>query len=266
MQQATHTWAMVLAAGDGRRLRELTTDPAGRAVPKQYCTLGRGPTLLQSAMNRARAIAGFAHVSVIVAAGHRRWWWKMLQGLPPGNVVVQPRNCGTANGILLQLLHINQADPAAEIVLLPSDHHVLDESVLASAVHRAVLRIRVAPQHVVLLGMRPASPDPELGYILPGPPDSEGISKVLTFVEKPAVSTATLLIERGALLNTFILVGHCTTLLELFVRARPDIFHAMRQAMDIRNDRQAALAALYERLPVLDFSGQILESTPGSAQ
>jgi CTP:molybdopterin cytidylyltransferase MocA len=34
-----HLWALVLAAGEGRRIRHLTTDAAGRSVPKQYASL-----------------------------------------------------------------------------------------------------------------------------------------------------------------------------------------------------------------------------------
>jgi mannose-1-phosphate guanylyltransferase len=145
VQDAAHAWALVLAAGDGRRLSELTTDTTGRSVPKQYCTLGGGPSLLQAAINRGRSFVEADHVSVIVAAAHRRWWWRALRDLPARNVIVQPSNRGTANGILLQLLHLEQADPAAEVVLLPSDHLVIDESVLAAAVQRAVYRFGVDP-------------------------------------------------------------------------------------------------------------------------
>ena len=265
MQNSAHTWALVLAAGDGRRLSILSTDSTGRPVPKQYCTLSGGPSLLQSAINRGRDIAGADHVMVIVAADHRRWWWHPLRSLPIRNVIVQPRNRGTANGILLQLLHLEQTDPSAEVVLLPSDHLVIDETVLASAVQRAFLRVRASPSHIVLLGMTPVAPDPELGYLLPAPPDSQGISKVLRFVEKPAPATAALLIERGGLLNTFILVARCGALLELFAHTQPGVLRAMRAAMEAHGCRRSALEALYEHLPDLDFSHQVLETMSGSA-
>jgi mannose-1-phosphate guanylyltransferase len=265
VQDTAHTWALVLAAGDGRRLSELSTDATGRPVPKQYCTLGGGSSLLQAAIERGRSLVGADHVSVIVAAAHRRWWWRALRDLPARNLVVQPGNRGTANGILLQLLHLEQVDAAAEVVLLPSDHLVIDESVLAAAVRRAFHRVRVAPRQIVLLGMAPATPDPGLGYIVPAPPDRQGISEVLRFVEKPAPATAALLIERGGLLNTFIIVARCSALLELIARAQPAIVRDMRSAMDVHRDRQAALNELYERLPVLDFSQQVLETTPDSA-
>ena len=264
MQDTAHTWALVLAAGDGRRLRELSTDAAGRAVPKQYCTLGGGPSLLQSAIDRGQAIAGAHHVSVIVAAQHRRWWWQLLGKLPAQNVVVQPENRGTANGILLQLLHLEQADATAEVVLLPSDHLVIDEAALAAAMQRAFQRVRTAPGQIVLLGMTPVAPDPELGYIVPAPPDQQGISEVLTFVEKPTPATAALLIGCGGLLNSLILIARCSTLLELLAQAQPEIVRAMRTAMDPRQNRQIAMEELYAHLPVLDFSRQVLETTPGS--
>jgi mannose-1-phosphate guanylyltransferase len=264
MQDSAHTWALVLASGDGRRLSELSTDATGRPVPKQYCTLGGGPSLLQAAMQRGSALAGPDRVSVIVAAGHRRWWWRALRDLPARNVIVQPGNRGTANGILLQLLHLERIDPAAEVVLLPSDHLVIDEAVLAEAMRRALLRVRAAPGQIVLLGMTPVAPDPELGYIVPAPPDQQGISAVLRFVEKPTPTAAALLIERGGLLNTFILVARCGTLLEQLTRAQPAVVRAMRSALDTHRNRQAALDELYERLPNLDFSHHVLESAPST--
>ncbi|HVN99992.1 MAG TPA: sugar phosphate nucleotidyltransferase [Steroidobacteraceae bacterium] len=265
MQDTAHRWALVLAAGDGRRLSTLSADSTGRAVPKQYCTIGGGPSLLQSAIRRGQAIAGDGRVSVIVAANHRHWWWHALRALPANNVVVQPRNRGTANGILLQLLHLEQLDPQAEVVLLPSDHLVIDEDILATAVGRAFAQLRATPDHIVLLGMTPVTPDPELGYLLPAPPDERGFSRVLRFVEKPNPATAALLIERGGLLNTFILVARCSTLLGLFARLQPDVLRDMRAAMDCGEHRQDALEALYERLPHVDFSHQVLESLPDPA-
>lgn len=258
LNEAARTWALVLAAGEGRRLSALTTDADGRAVPKQYCTLAGGPSLLQGAMDRARSVADADRVSVVVAAEHRRWWWRPLQHLPARNVVVQPRNCGTGNGILLQLLHIAERDAEAAVVLLPSDHAVLDESLLRQAMEHALDHVRAAPEELVLLGMTPATPDPELGYIVPGPPDDRGVCEVLTFVEQPAFATAALLIRRGALLDTLILVTSCTALLRLFEMTRPDLFRPMQQAMDFHNNRQTALAALYGKLPVVDFSHEVL--------
>src|SRR4030095_2964760 len=101
-----HTWALVLAAGEGSRLRTLTTTHNGVAVPKQFCSLQGGPSLLQETLHRAEAIAPRKRVCTIVAAQHRRWFEGPLWSLPAQNVIVQPENRGTAIGLLLPILHI----------------------------------------------------------------------------------------------------------------------------------------------------------------
>ena len=44
------TWVVVLAGGEGSRLRSLTTTAAGMTVPKQFCSLYGGRSLLQEAL------------------------------------------------------------------------------------------------------------------------------------------------------------------------------------------------------------------------
>ena len=134
------TWAIVLAAGSGSRLASLTTDERGNAVPKQFCTLSGGQSLLHDALQRARQVAPRARVCAIVARQHERYWRPALWSLPPRNVIVQPRNCGTANGILLAVLHMLERDPRARIVFLPANHHVRDEQSLATSVRASLPR------------------------------------------------------------------------------------------------------------------------------
>jgi mannose-1-phosphate guanylyltransferase len=138
-----HTWALVLAAGEGSRLRTLTTTHNGVAVPKQFCSLLGGPSLLQEALQRAETIAPRSRICTIVAAQHRRWWEGPLGSLPPRNVIVQPQNRGTAAGLLLPMLHIAARDPRARVVVLPSDHHVRDELILGRSLRQAVAMVEM---------------------------------------------------------------------------------------------------------------------------
>jgi len=258
---AAHLWALVLAAGDGTRLRDLTMRADGGPVPKQYCSLRGGPSLLEETLHRAANVALPEHISLIVAAQHRRWWSPAQWSLPASRVVVQPRNRGTANGILLQMLHVMRLDPDAELVLLPSDHFVVDEQILAQAIRSAECNLLTAPDQVILLGMQPSYPDADLGYICPGAGDERGTFAIAGFVEKPSAERALQLIERGALWSTFIIVARCSTLLGLYERRFPQIVRAMRQARGDQTNPAASVAALYEELPTLDFSKDVLEWT-----
>ena len=158
------TWAVVLAAGDGTRLSTLTRDSTGAPVPKQFCSLSGGVTLLQQTLSRARAAARRERTATIVAQQHQRWWQHMDE-----RTIVQPMNRGTANGILLAALTIARRDPAARLVFLPSDHYVEDESRLAAALKAASTK-RIARGTLLLLGLEPSGADPELGYIVPSSP------------------------------------------------------------------------------------------------
>ena len=101
MARPSNRWALVLAAGSGTRLQSLTADASGASVPKQFCSLNGGPSLLEEALERAAVAACPEQTIVVVAAEHRRHWQHALTDLRPHNVIVQPRNRGTANGILL---------------------------------------------------------------------------------------------------------------------------------------------------------------------
>jgi len=261
MSEASNTWALVLAAGDGRRLRSLTTVACGMTVPKQFCSLYEGPSLLHEALCRARAVASEDRICVVVAEQHRRWWEGALWSLPPENVIAQAENRGTGLGILLPLLHILSRDPHARLVVLPSDHYVRHEAVLISALEDALRQLEWRFDETLLLGVQPEDLDPELGYIMPGPGDGRGALKVERFIEKPSPAVATELIRAGGLWNTFIVVSTGLALLELFRKRFPEIVNVMSAAFE--SDRRTggegtAMAELYERLPVVDFSRDIL--------
>jgi mannose-1-phosphate guanylyltransferase len=260
------TWALVLAAGEGSRLRALTTTN-GVAVPKQFCSLQGGPSLLQEALHRAEAVAPRSRICTIVAEQHRRWWQGPLWSLPSQNIIVQPENRGTAAGLLLPLLHIEARDLDARVVVLPSDHYVRDEATLARALRNATTKIRTDRDELYLLGIGPDEADPELGYILPSTNDGTNGLRVAQFIEKPPTTLARSLIERGGLWNAFILVASVRAFVRLFEQRYPDIVAEMRAVVrHDRTDPQIPLAAtdLYGRLPELDFSRHVLEGAEAS--
>jgi mannose-1-phosphate guanylyltransferase len=261
----SNTWAVVLAAGEGSRLRDLTTSPDGTPIPKQFCSLFGKRSLLEDAIARATEIVPASRICTIVARQHRKWYLQNtgVRSLPSGNVFVQPENRGTAIGVLYSLLHVLNKDSDARVVLLPSDHYVDAPGALGLALQAATERVERDPKQIVLLGMQPDEADAELGYILPGAVDPNGGWTVAQFIEKPSLPHARDIIARGGLWNTFILAASARTLLHLFVVR----FAAVVVEMQLRLSRYlisprrnlTQLVELYQRLPYLDFSRDILE-------
>ena len=261
MIDEANAWAVILAAGEGSRLRALTTLPSGIAIPKQFCSLYEGPSLLEEALHRGESVADRSRICAVVAEQHRGWWEGVLGSLPARNVIVQPQNRGTANGILLPLMRIVLRDPSARVVLLPSDHHVLQEAVLTSSLRDALEQLDWRCDETLLLGIQPGEVDPDLGYILPGGTDGRGALTVARFVEKPPQAVAGEIIRAGGLWNAFIVVTTAVALLDLFRERIPEVVAAMRAAVQHDHEHGSGIAAvteLYRRLPTIDFSRDIV--------
>jgi mannose-1-phosphate guanylyltransferase len=256
------TWALVLAGGEGSRLHALTTTPNGVVVPKQFCSLRRGPSLLTQALVRAGSVAPVIQTCAVVAAQHR-WWWELpLGALAKENVFVQPENRGTAQGVLLSLLRIEARDPNAVVLMMPADHYIRQEALFARSLRQVAEFATLNDEEVYLLGADPDRPDEELGYIVPAQKNADGPTSVLRFVEKPDPEQARDLLRIGALWNMFIIAGSIRALLALFDRAHGSSVALMRGAITGRKHPpvgDASLRAVYQQLPSLDFSRDLLE-------
>lgn len=256
-------WAAALAAGDGLRLRDVTTAHDGVAVPKQYCSLWGDRSLLETALVRAQRVVARERVCTIVAAQHRQWWKDLLWPLRASNTIVHPVDRGTGVSVLQAVLHILERDPDARILLLPADHHVEQEPVLTQAIRSALAYASAHDDAVVLLGLKPedADTDTELGYIVPGPAVEPGALTVDEFVEKPSPVRAASLVLRGALWNAFIVAASGRALLQLYAHRHGDAVKAVRELRDrAAGDGDAAgVVAAFVELPVIDFSRDVLQ-------
>ena len=261
MNIRNNTWAVVLAGGEGTRLRSLTTDPTGQPIPKQYCSLFGRSTLLHDALRRAQVVAAQERICTVVALHHVHWWQDLTGSLNQENVIAQPEGRGTAFGILLPLLTILERDPHCRILFMPADHFVSNEIAFACALLTTVLQASRRANDILLLGVQPDEPDPEFGYILPG--ETHGnVRRVLRFVEKPLPEQAEGLIGAGALWNSFIFAARGATLLNLFRERMPALVGAMAEVLQhddsARVTTTGELAALYARLPHVDFCRDVL--------
>jgi mannose-1-phosphate guanylyltransferase len=265
MKSTDDVWVIVLAAGDGNRVKRLTHDRLGRIAPKQYSTVDGHTTLLESTLRRALRVAPADRVVSVVAAHHERWWENELVAIPRENVIVQPQNRGTAAGILLPLLWISRHVSEATIVILPSDHFVDAEETLARSLDDAVSAVVHSEAPIVLLGITPDGLEDDYGWIVPCRGCEGCLCPVASFREKPDTSTAAYLASHGALLNSFIIVADNKSLLNLYRNKLPALWRPFERVIAHHDEdpwQRENLSDLYESIPSLDFSRDILEATP----
>src|SRR3990172_2004787 len=185
-------WGLILAGGEGTRLRPLTVRIAGDDRPKQFCTILGNRSLLDRTRMRAALSIAPDRILTIVTRTHERFYQPCLARAPPRSVIVQPENRGTATAILYGLLRISRTAPTAPVALFPSDHYVSDEAHFMRHVDSAFQAVQARPELVILLGVSPDSPEVEYGWIEPADPiranQALTLYRVHRFWEKPTLA------------------------------------------------------------------------------
>jgi len=270
MENGKERWALLLAGGDGLRLRSLTRELAGDERPKQFCRVMSGETLLEQTWRRALLTVHRANVMAVVTKRHERFYRSLLPTIEIPQVVSQPENRGTAPGILYPLLRLADLAPDASVAIFPSDHHVSDARRFAAHVDRAFRAMAADPERVFLLGIFPDTHEAEYGWIEPGAPlrlaGADSAESVRQFWEKPDAGVAATLRERGCMWNSFVMVGRVRAFLDLIRDCLPSLFDAFA-ALEPRiggPGEAEAVAALYRRLASADFSHEVLAARPGA--
>ena len=259
-----HRYCVILAGGDGKRLRPLTQCVSADQRPKQFCPFLCGWTPLRATMRRAARSFVPEETLFVVTRAHERYYADELADVKPWRVLIQPDNKGTAPAILLSLLHLNQLDPRASVVFLPSDHHYSDEGAFLDGMHRAFEAVEGRTQRAILLGVSPTHPEVGFGWIEPGPrvrtAGRSGLFRVTRFWEKPSPLVAKTLFNLGCLWNTFVMVGRVRTFLGMIQAATPHLFDAFRRHETTPGHFDCV--RLYQTLAPVDFSRDILAQSP----
>jgi len=258
-------WAIILAGGEGTRLRPLTRVLAGDERPKQFCKIIGGETLLQQTTRRVGGLVRPERTVVVVTRSQARYLDSPLFDTP---VLAQPQDRGTAPAILYSLLSISSHDPNAHVALFPSDHYFADDAVFMGHVAQAFGAVKQRPDLVILLGIVPHSPEVDYGWIQPGARvrgvAHEALFEVQQFWEKPPRVAAEQLLAMGCLWNSFVVVSSADALLGLMQRTVPDLCDAFHDAQAVLGNRALSDFAeiIYSQIPSVDFSREVLSPHP----
>ena len=244
-------WPVILAGGDGVRLRPLTRLISGDDRPKQFCKIFGERSLITHTRARLSGMFAEERTLFVVTRAHEDFYNEELADVYPDQILVQPANKGTGAAIANALLHVMRRDPDAIIAFFPSDHHYRDEARFRTAITHAVEAAH--SESIVLLGVEASHPETDYGWIEPGPGLTD-LRSVTRFREKPGDELALDLMARGCLWNTFVMVGRARTFFRLLHVTTPDLLDAFCTA-----DRTGNIAAAYANpLPPVDFSRDVL--------
>jgi mannose-1-phosphate guanylyltransferase len=258
-------WGIVLAAGEGTRVRAFLRRLRGGSGIKQFCAVIGQRSMLEHTLARTERLIPRERILVVVSTDHRDEAAAQLAHWPAENVIFQPLNRDTGPGILLPLAHISHREPAATVAIFPSDHFILDEDQFLRSVQTAVTELQQFQSELILLGMTPKDIDDGYGWIEPGDTEDRRQTRAVhRFWEKPSLLKAYALLRRGALWNTFVGVAKARTIWEMTRQAAPDLY---RDFADLRESLKSphvhkGIESLYQTLRPVNFSTGICEVLP----
>ncbi|OQB94583.1 MAG: Alginate biosynthesis protein AlgA [Spirochaetes bacterium ADurb.Bin110] len=183
---------IVLSGGGGTRLWPLSR----QALPKQYCDLLNGPTLFERTIKRNIKFSD--NLIVAINVSHFDIAKSQLEKVCPhksARFILEPCGRNTAPAITLACLAL---DPDELVLVVPSDHIILDEEAYEDAVNRALVAASLG--YLVTFGLKPEYAETGYGYIEVDS-DEEAAEKefhhVRAFKEKPDRATAEAYIATG---------------------------------------------------------------------
>lgn len=266
--RAAHRWGVILAGGEGARLRSLTRAIVGDERPKQFCPILGDETLLDQTRNRVALAVPPQRTLFVLTRTHEQFYRSHLRDILPDQLVVQPKNQGTAPAILYSLMRLSKVDPFSTVAFFPSDHYFSDDAGFMSYVESAFEATHAGDDKVILLGIQPHGPETEYGWIEPLASEltSDAMSWVRRFWEKPTDEIARGLMANGCLWNSFVMVGSVSAFLKMVRRALPDLWSSFKSIEPVLNttEESHAVEKLYARIPDTNFSQSVLSKRPGN--
>ncbi|MBI2427553.1 MAG: hypothetical protein HYV29_01905 [Ignavibacteriales bacterium] len=263
-----HYWGIVLAGGEGKRLRDFLRTEYNQESPKQFCAIIGKRSMLKHTLDRAASLIPEHRLLTVISRQHLLYAIEDICTRDPKTVITVPVNRETAPSILLSLIHIYNTDPNAIVSVFPSDHFIVEEDIFMDYVNKAFDFCSTHPDKIVTLGVPPTGSQTGYGWIEKGnilsSKGETNLYRVRTFHEKPDAEAMRTLLSHDCVWNTMTMTGKAAMFIHVFKERIPELYKAFeRIAYAVGTPFEAEVVSdVFETLPPINFSRAVLERIP----
>ena len=182
---------IILAGGSGKRLWPLST----KERPKQFISLFGNLSLFDLTLQRVNNRDLFKKPIVVTSEEYLGLVEESLSktGLEVERVFLEPESKNTFSALVLPVLAAISRKEIERYMVMPSDHYIpFNKSFYETS---SSIQNQFKRDALTLLGVIPNSPSTEYGYIS-AIPSNNILKKVKSFIEKPVLEKAKLLIKQ----------------------------------------------------------------------
>ena len=253
--------ALIMAGGRGERFW-----PRSRKnLPKQFLSLTDSDrTMIQSTVDRILKLVEPQDIFIATNESYKALVQEQLPEVPEENILCEPAARNTAPCIGWGAVAIRKRYGDAMMIVLPSDHQVMQPHLFRSVLKNAA-QVAEETDALVTLGISPTSPDTGYGYIQYDPETPSGYAsafKVRRFVEKPDAETARKYLASGEYLwNSGMFIWKASSILREMEEHLPEnyaLLTAIEQAME-KPDEQETLRTKFCQMRSISIDYGIME-------
>lgn len=213
-------YPIILCGGIGSRLWPVSR----KSFPKQFVQLIGEKSLFQQAFERVSGPM-FEHPILITSEDYRFIVAQQIKEISQSHhdILLEPTPKNTAPAAIIASCFVNNLDPDALVLLMPSDHLIENNDSFEKMILNATPLAEEG--RLVIFGVAPDRPETGYGYFKIDAPND-----VIGFVEKPDLDTANKMVVSGNYFwNSGIFFGKAKTFIRLAKKYEPSLLEGSKK-------------------------------------
>lgn len=257
MCQKRAIYCVIMAGGVGTRF----WPKSRKSMPKQFLDiLGTGKSFIRMTFERFNRTIPAENFIVVTNQSYKELVLQHIPELAPEQILSEPMGRNTAPCICYAANYLKSKDSDSLMIVTPSDHYVANEQVFTETID-SCLEFLETNDALMTIGINPTRPETGYGYIQRS--NSEKISPVKCFTEKPNLEVAQAFIRSGEFLwNSGIFIWKTATILAAIESHLPDMYALFDSISEHygKPTEQKAIADVFAQCRAISIDYGVMES------